>query len=299
VHNSDFGFFVPLLRLKFDVPVLGTFHGDPYTRQKWGNFAKFYLKLSERIFVQFCHRLSSVSRFKERAEGLWGHKTVEYIPNGVDPYFQENHPESLDLPSMGLEPRAYVLFACGRLDSTKGLHHLLRAWAEMETSLKLCVVGDFSHDEGYSAEMDEKIATDPSIVAQRRLLDRQALLELVRNCLLFVFPSEYEAMSMMLLEAISCKRPVLCSDIPANRELLVPDYPYLHRNRDPESIAERLRAALTDPGLEEWSEKLYARCMREYAWKPIAAAYETLYGELKGKPAAESSSGEPARDGSV
>ncbi len=299
VHNSDFGFFVPLLRLKFRVPILGTFHGDPYTRQKWGRFAKFYLRLSERFFVQFCHRLSSVSRFKGRVNGLWSSKQVDYIPNGVDPYFQESHPESLDLADMALMPGAYVLFACGRLDSTKGLHHLLSAWESVDTPLKLCVVGDFTHDAAYSARVDARIAADASIVAQRRLLGREALLELVRNCKLFVFPSEYEAMSMMLLEAISCKRPVLCSDIPANRELLVPDYPYLHRTKDSDSLAERLQAALTDTRLEDWSSRLYERCMHEYAWDSIASAYESLYASLKGEPLSESSVGMPAQNGSA
>jgi glycosyltransferase involved in cell wall biosynthesis len=299
VHNSDFGLFVPLLRLKLGVPVLGTFHGDPYSREKWGSFAKLYLRLSECFFVQFCQRVSSVSRFKDQVRGLWTRKAVTYIPNGVDPYFQESHPESLDLADFGLEPRAYLLFACGRLDSTKGLHHLLAAWGSVDTTHRLCVVGDFSHDATYSARVDAIIEADPSIHAHRRLLGREALLELVRNCVLFVFPSEYEAMSMMLLEAISCMRPVLCSDIPPNLELLVPGYPYVYRTGDDRSLAERLEAALADPELERWSEKLYERCMRDYAWGPIAAEYEELYREASGGSIAPASASMQAHNGST
>ncbi len=280
VHNSDFGLFVPLLRLKQGVPVLGTFHGDPYTRAKWGRIARGYLKLSERFFVQFCHRLTSVSRTKATARGLFKSKPVDYIPNGVDSYWQDRAPNGFDLAAHGLVPRQYVLFACGRLDATKGLHHLLSAWKSRPREEKLLVVGDFGHDADYTARIERMMARDASIVAHRSLLGRDALLEVVRNCRLFVFPSEYEAMSMMLLEAISCKRPVLCSDIPENLEVLVPDYPYLHRTGDAESLEEVLDRALSDPELEKWTEPLHERCMREYSWPRIARAYERIYQEM-------------------
>ena len=282
VHNSDFGLFVPLLRLKVGVPVLGTFHGDPYTRAKWGRVARAYLRLSERFFVQFCHRLTSVSRYKSEGRGLWSRKPIEYIPNGVDSYWEESAPESFDFDAYGLGRGEYVLFACGRLDATKGLHHLLEAWQSTSRASKLLVVGDFGHDAAYTAKVEAMMAGDDSIVAHRELLPREALLEVVRNCQLFVFPSEYEAMSMMLLEAISCRRPVLCSDIPENLEVLLPGYPHVHHNKDAGSLRERLDAALGDQELEGWTDRLYQRCMREYSWPAIAASYERIYQELTG-----------------
>ena len=66
-----------------------------------------------------------------------------------------------------------------------------------------------------------------------------------------MFPSEIEAMSMMLLEVISCGVPVLASDIAENVEITGPDYPWLFRNADPANLAEKLARFLRDgPGTE-------------------------------------------------
>lgn len=280
VHNSDFGMFVPLLRLKPGVRVLGTFHGDPYTRAKWGGLARAYLKFSERCFVQWCHVLTSVSRFRERGEGLWSTREIVYIPNGVDPYWNAPSPEGFDFARFGVEPGAYVLFACGRLDSTKGLHTLLEAWPRLESAPRLLVVGDFGHDAEYSRRIDAIVDSRDDVVACRSLLGRDDLLEVVRNCRLFVFPSEYEAMSMMLLEVISCKRPVVVSDIPENTEVLVPGYPYVFAVKDAAALEDRLRAALDDERIDDWTDRLFDRCMRDFSWPPIAGRYEELFREL-------------------
>lgn len=280
VHNSDFGLFVPLLRLRPGVRVLGTFHGDPYTRAKWGRLARAYLKFSERCFVQFCHALTSVSRFRSEGAGLWSRRDIRYIPNGVDPYWSLPAPEGFSVQSLGVEASGYVLFACGRLDSTKGLHTLLDAWARLETGLKLLVVGDFGHDPAYSRRVNAVIDSREDVVAYRGLLGREELLEVVRQCRLFVFPSEYEAMSMMLLEVISCKRPVVVSDIPENTEVLVDGYPWVFAVGDPEQLAGRLAAALAAPDIDEWTARLFERCMRDFSWPTIAGQYEELFREL-------------------
>lgn len=284
VHNSDFGLFVPLLRLKRWIPVLGTFHGDPYTRAKWGRLARSYFHLSERFFVQFCDQLTSVSRFKDRGRGLWSERKISYIPNGVDSYWEESTSNVFDYDAHGLEPGNYALFACGRLDSTKGLHHLLEAWSDLAPKMQLLVVGDFGHDIEYSARMDQLMAETPGVVVYRDLLPRHALLDVLRRSRLFLFPSEYEAMSMMLLEAISCKTPVLCSDIPENLELLVEGYPFAHRSRDALSLRDALERWLEDESAAVWADELYERCMTEYSWKGIAREYERYYREMTSNP---------------
>jgi starch synthase len=286
VHNSDFGLFVPLLRLKPGVPVLGTFHGDPYTRRKWGGLARAYLRLSERVFVTFCHRLTSVSRFKDSAAGLFGRRPVAYIPNGVDPYWSETESAGFDYASYGLAPGRYVLFACGRLDSTKGLHHLLDAYLARSWEEKLLVVGDLSHDPRYTAQIDARVRDRTDVVIHRRLLPREMLLDVVRHAKVFVFPSEVEAMSMMLLEAISCRTVVVCSDIPENVEVVGADYRYLYPTHDGDALRRRLEAALDDPAAESLTGQLYESCMRRFGWGSIAQAYEDAYQALAARPAA-------------
>jgi len=280
VHNSDFGLFVPLLRLKFGVPVLGTFHGDPFLRDKWGRMARAYLRISERAFVSFCHRLTSVSRFKDDVRGFFGKRRVSYIPNGVDPYGSEDT-GAFDFRAFGLRRGEYLLFACGRLDPTKGLHHLLAAYQTLSDRPPLFIVGDFAHDAAYSARVNALIGSMPEVTAHRGLLDRATLLDAVRGCRIFVFPSEVEAMSMMLLEAVSCRRPVVTSDIPENVEVVGEDHRWSYPTFDEAALAATLREALASPVLDSEAAALSERALARFDWKRIARSYQEIYSEMR------------------
>ena len=98
---------------------------------------------------------------------------------------------------------------------------------------------------------------------------------------LFVFPSEIEAMSMMLLEVISCGVPVLASDIAENTEVTGESYPWLFRNADPAQLAEKLSRFLQQgPGPE--LAALRERCARDFNWTAIALRYLALYRHIAG-----------------
>jgi glycosyltransferase involved in cell wall biosynthesis len=180
----------------------------------------------------------------------------------------------------GLAPRSYLLFACGRLDSTKGLHHLIDAYRSGNFEHRLLVIGDFTHDPEYSRVIERMCKGDPNIVLHRSLLDRAALLKVVRECRVFVFPSEVEAMSMMLLEAVSCRALVVCSDIPENAEVVGEDYPYLFSLSVPGDLAARMRRALEDPVAADVMEHLFQRARERFDWGVIARQYSELYSRL-------------------
>ncbi len=76
-----------------------------------------------------------------------------------------------------------------------------------------------------------------------RLDEKPQLLGLLRRARLFVFPSEVEAMSMMLLEAVCQRAPVVASDIPENTSILPPGFATF-RAGDAAALAQALREAL-------------------------------------------------------
>jgi len=275
VHNSDFGLFVPLLKLKRNVKVVGTFHGNPYERGKWNALAKLYFKFSESLFVRFCDALTSVSRRDSMAN-----KEVKYIPNGVDFFSKENVSGLVDLSKFGVERNNYILFACGRLDSTKGLHHLLEAYLSGDFVEKLLVIGDFSHDLNYAKQIRETARKSNKIIVHDSLLAKEDLIEVLKHCKAFVFPSEIEAMSMMLLEAISCKKVIICSDIEQNVEVVGSDYKYLFSIAEKNDLLQKMRMALQDEKPEEMMERLFERCAAKYKWSSIAEKYMQVFNEV-------------------
>jgi glycosyltransferase involved in cell wall biosynthesis len=273
VHNSDFGVFCPLLKLKRGARVIGTFHGDPSTREKWNWLAKALLRASESVFVRACDTLTSVS-----ADKVVTGRAVHYIPNGTDGAASvQTSGENVPYRDLALRECEYVMFACGRLDRTKGLHHLLEAYRELRTNARLLVVGDFSHDVGYSGAIDRAASADSRVVLHKQLLDQKTLLDALRRCAVFVFPSEVEGMSMMLLEALMSAKVVVCSDIPANLAVVGTDYPFLFASHDSSALRSVLASAL-DVSMEGWDAgPLRKRIAGMFSWDKSAAAYEELY----------------------
>ncbi|HRT05458.1 MAG TPA: glycosyltransferase family 4 protein [Kiritimatiellia bacterium] len=281
VHDSAFGPFAWILRvLRPRMPILGTFHGNPYERAKWSRFAKAFLRFSEAAFIRGCHALTTVARAKVAEVQARVKTPIEFIPNGVDP--APAIPRTLLAEKLGLVPGQYLMFAAGRMDPTKGLHHLLDAYDRLRPGLPLLVVGGFEgHNRDYSERLLARCRATEHVVLLPRLLAQPELFELVAGAKLFVFPSEIEAMSMMLLEVVSCGVPVLASDIAENVEVVGAEYPWLFRNADAAHLAEKLAQFLqTGPGPE--IAALRARCAREFNWTAIAGRYLALYRRLAG-----------------
>lgn len=278
-HDSAFGPFAWILRiLRPRMPILGTFHGNPYERAKWSRFAKAFLRFSETAFIRACHALTTVARAKVADVQARSKTPIEFIPNGVNP--EPVVPRTLLAEKHGLVPGRYLLFAAGRMDPTKGLHHLLDAYDRLRPDLPLLVVGGFEgHNQAYSEQLLARCRATERVVVLPTLLSQPELFELVAGAKLFVFPSEIEAMSMMLLEVISCGVPVLASDIAENVEVVGADYPWLFRNADAADLAEKLAQFLREgPGPE--IAALRERCAREFNWTAIARRYLDLYRRL-------------------
>ena len=279
VHDSAFGPFAWILRvLRPRMPLLGTFHGNPYERAKWSRFAKGFLRFSESAFIRACSALTTVARAKVADVQSRSSTPIGFIPNGVNP--NPEIPKTNRIGKLGLIPGKYLMFAAGRMDPTKGLHHLLDAYDQLHPGLPLLVVGGFEgHNQDYSAQLLARCRATPHVLLLPRLLTQPELFELVAGAKLFVFPSEIEAMSMMLLEVISCGVPVLASDIAENTEVTGTDYPWLFRNRDAAQLAEKCAQFLqAGPGPE--IDALRVRCARDFNWTAIALRYLALYHQL-------------------
>ncbi len=279
LHDSAFGPFAWILRLLCPrLPLLGTFHGNPYERAKWSRFAKAFLRFSDAAFIRACHRLSTVARAKVADVEARVNTPIEFIPNGVDP--DPVIPNTGMAGRYGLVSGQYLLFAAGRMDPTKGLHHLLDAWERLNPEPPLVIVGGFEgHHQAYSEKLLARCRTIPRLILIPRLLSQPELFELVAGARLFVFPSEVEAMSMMLLEVISCGVPVLASNIAENTEVTGPDYPWLFRSGDAMHLAEKL-AQFLDHGPGPEVAALHERCARDFNWTTIAARYLAHYRQM-------------------
>ena len=186
------------------------------------------------------------------------------------------------------------LLYAGKLDSSKGVPWLLRSLKRVEGPWHLHLVGSGSGAEGegclrLAAELGDRVTV-------HGVLSHRELGALMRRSDIFVLPSFFEGLPLVLLEALACGCSIITTDLPGARELfgqspprmvrmvaLPPletvdrpfkaDEPLLERR-----LADALREGVADVVACLEPDMDYVRRVTEpYGWRGIFARVEEVY----------------------
>lgn len=271
IHAIGPALLVPYAKL-LGMKVVFTHHGPDYDRDKWGAAAKAVLKLGERMGCMFADDVIVISDvIRNLIKRKYGRtQRVHLIYNGV------SQPEVCDYPEyfeeLDIEKGKYILGMC-RFVPEKNLHHLVEAYARIknDTDVKLVLAGDTDFEDDYSRLLKE-MARKNGVVLTGFIKGRK-LHSLLTNCRCYCLPSSHEGLPIALLEAMSYGARVIVSDIPANKEVGLPDGDYFPVG-DVDALAEKLSAVIKHP-LEHIDYD-----MAKYDWEKIADQIATVYQNL-------------------
>ncbi len=281
VHKTDAAFFIPLLRLKGKV--IATSHEAPYTRDKWNGIGKFYFRFMERVFILPGATLTSVSNplsefYYEKYKRL-----VHYVPNGVQLFPDRDPFAAEDLLRQHGVSGDYLFFAAKRIMSTKGLHTFLQAMKNIGYQGDIVIAGQDTHASGYGEKI-EKLSEGLQVKKIGFVSDRAILMSLVEKAKIFVFPSEHEGLSIMLLEVGSTgETPLICSDIPENTQVFRDDHVLYFQDKNADDLAEKFLWA--EDHMDEMGQKAKrarTHVLKEFSEERMARRYNVLYRELLG-----------------
>ncbi len=256
------------------VKVIVTFQCLDCKHQKWGRFARFFLRLGELAACKFPHETICVSKtLQEYCRNKYHRQTV-YIPNGAS-NLSDSFPNSDILQKLNLEKDRYLLVV-SRLVKHKGIHYLIGAFLNLKTDLKLVIVGDSSFTDGYVSEIKEMSKSDPRIIFAGFQFGSN-LSALYQNCYFYVHPSESEGMSLSILEAMSFSKAVLASDIPENLEV-IGDSGLAFKNKDLADLKQKIEFLISRPEtVSRLGVKGNVRASQEYNWKKIIESTINIY----------------------
>ena len=142
------------------------------------------------------------------------------IPNGVDVAALERR-QPMDLTRLGLPAGRRAVTCVSRLVPQKGLDLLLHSMGELFTACPdydLLLVGD-----GPDQARLKDLAARRQIAKRVHFAGWQAAIpEILLASDLMILPSRWEGMPNVLLEAMACGRPVMCSAAEGVAEVLGP-----------------------------------------------------------------------------
>lgn len=274
IHAIGPALLVPYAKM-LGMRVVFTHHGPDYDRDKWGKAAKTILKLGERMGCIFADDVIVISDvIRNLIKEKYGRtKNVHLIYNGV------SQPEICDYPEyfseLGIEKGKYILGMC-RFVPEKNLHHLVEAFAKIRkenpsSDIRLVLAGDTDFEDDYSRRL-KAMARENGVVLTGFIKGRR-LHSLLTHCLCYCLPSSHEGLPIALLEAMSYGVKVIVSDIPANKEVGLPDSDYFPVG-NVEALAEKLREVMAQ------SVKHVSYDMHKYDWEKIADQVADIYRGL-------------------
>ncbi len=269
LHNSFAAFTLLFLKPKYKVIL--TTHGSFNIVDKWKKFEWFW-KANNKFYVKKADQLCCVSKFEKRKYKDLFKLDAQLIPNGITPVEQESLPE--------IKYKDYIFFAAGRIIRSKGLHDLLLALNKINYKGHLIVAGDMEQIKSYSEELNV-LKGDLNVTFLGMIKDKKVLLSYLSKATLFIYPSYVEAMSMMLMEAVTVNSPIVCSDIVGNKDILNDDEVLYFRVKDVNDISTKVSWALSHPEeMKKRAQKAKDRFLKEYGWDHIAKEYKVIYNQF-------------------
>ncbi|MBU1651312.1 DUF1972 domain-containing protein [bacterium] len=270
VGNAPLAFLLRFIRTK----VILNVDGADWQRDKWGTFARIYLRICEKIATRSPHVVIADSQvIEKRYRNLFGMETL-FIPYGAN---IRRHEGSDVLERFGLEPRRYVLFV-GRMVPENNAHTLIEAFSRVETDLKLAIVGDAPYSDDYKASL--KAMAGERVVFTGYLFGEEYQ-EISSNAYMFVLASGVDGTRPVLLDQMAFSNAVLVRNTPANMEVIGPSGSWFDNSNAEEDLAIKLQYFADHPeeviALRAAAEE---RVREKYSWERVTDRYELLYNLL-------------------
>lgn len=206
------------------------------------------------------------------------------IPNGVEANGKGfSSSRAALLQQFGLPESARLVGAVGRLWPQKRYKDLIWAAELLKAGrgdTHFLVIG-----EGPQRDELESYSRDVQVQDHVHFLgERQDVPELLQHLDCFWLGSGYEGQSNALMEAMLAAVPVVATDIPGNRDLVVPDQTgFLVPVGDAGQFARKTHQLLEEPELAvRFGERGRRRILEEFTVAKMVQRHQQLYEELIG-----------------
>jgi glycosyltransferase involved in cell wall biosynthesis len=246
----------------------------PYAWYQW-----LYTTLNawwERKIISKAGTTIAVSeQVKNEIEGIGMQPdSIRVIHNGVDT--EEFKPGPFNREGLGLPSGVTLALFVGEIRTPrKNLDTVLRALNSLP-ELHLAVVGET--DDSPYPRMSQEIGVADQV---HFMGYRSDVPDLMRAADLFVFPSRYEACSLVLLEAMASGLPIITAQTAGGAELIGDDFGYVLQNpNDEEKLAKVLRSLMSNPARLSKMGREARSAATQHTWTKMSNQYLHLFEKV-------------------
>ncbi len=271
-HGMGNALYLPLVKL-FGKRSVVYMDGIDWERPKWGKSAQLLLKWGAAAAFRWSDEVYTDNEASQRQFAALFKREPKLITLAAELW---ESPGTDQLAGLGLEAEKYILFV-GMLRPDKGVHLLVEAYRELETTIPLVIVGDNPDDPAYVKRLKANADARVHFVGYQY---GDTARQLFANCMLYVQPSVMEGNSPALMSAMACGRCVVVNGIEQNRET-IGDAGLAFAPGDAVDLRRMLGELLANPArITELGLKARQRIERVYNWDRVVDTLENLYQNL-------------------
>lgn len=275
-HNP----LVPVI--KTEIPTITTMHGSMIENAKAMeliDLKSFFSKILGRtISYNISKNLMKSSdviitisdSVAQQIEKYYKFDRLNIIPNGVD--VDKFYPVST---------RDDYIFYAGRLGHGKGIFDLLEAAKQLGdvSDIKIMIAGKGELEEKIRNKIKNECLSNVILLGHA---NQKEIVSLFQNAKLFVFPSLYEGLPTVILEAMASGIPIVTTSVSGCKDLIKDGYNGLIvPPGSPDKLYKAMKILLENPNLEEYFGKnARSSAENEYSWDTISKKIEILYKSI-------------------
>lgn len=156
----------------------------------------------------------------ERAKTQFKSKEIIYLPGigvNVDKINRANTIRNDLCDELKIETDCILLLSVGELSNRKNHQAVIRSLDKLPENVHYLVVGRGSEKDNLI-----KLCEEFEVISRVHFLGfRSNVLEIMKSCDIFVFPSLQEGLPVALMEAMAAEIPCIVNDIRGNKDLIV------------------------------------------------------------------------------
>ncbi|MDO4163938.1 MAG: DUF1972 domain-containing protein [Bacteroides sp.] len=259
--------FLPIYRLLYRKRLVVNIDGLEHRREKWGRFAKKFLKASEAMAVKWADVVIADNKGIQDYVQETYHKPSALIAYGGDHVLTnvtEDRTKEV-LQAYGLQADGYAVSIC-RIEPENNSHMILKAFAEV--GKELVFIGNWNRSD-YSRKLKEEYRGCKNIRMVDAVYDIEVLYVLRSQCKCYVHGHSAGGTNPSLVEAMYFGKPILAYDVVYNRETTENKAMFFKNSAQLQALLQQKTAGN--------GEALREVAKRRYTWKHIAEEYEKLY----------------------
>ncbi|MBC2271385.1 glycosyltransferase family 4 protein [Listeria welshimeri] len=217
---------------------------------------------------------------------LFKEAKIVYLPNGVDEksFIPDEVNRSIVRKQYGISPQETVVVSTNRMEPVKGMSYLIEAIPQIlnkYNQVTFLIAGDGSQLEKFEDKLKKYTNKSGKVIFTGRLTN-QEIKNVINAADIYVQPSLMEGCSIAIIEAMSCGKVVVASNVGGNPDVISKELGLLVPAKSVVALKEAIEYCIENP--EEC--KLMGKYSRERVeeqlnWTVLAQEIEQIYNSVK------------------